>query len=120
MLDDRALTAGLKRTRHRITGQLRKWPVPYAELVSARGADADVGRAPSALEKRQKDFAGVFAANMERAKEALRALEETSRLLDKKSSAVFKKLRFEVYTLEKKAIARLEALRDHAGPKRRA
>ncbi|MGH7198391.1 MAG: hypothetical protein ACREH5_06595 [Candidatus Omnitrophota bacterium] len=43
----------------------------------------------------------------------MRVLEETAKLLDERISARFKKVRFNVYAIEKKALPKLEALRHH-------
>ena len=47
----------------------------------------------------------IFSANIQRAKESLRALEEFFKLIDKKDSAKFTGLRFKVYEIEKKALS---------------
>ena len=112
MADER-LTRELKKMRHAVSDCLKKFPVTLAEIVSARDSRGDIGRKPSRLEKGRKSAKEIFLANMERSKEALRVLEETSKLFDEKISDQLKKIRFRVYSIEKKVIQKLETLRDH-------
>jgi len=118
VIEDKALTARLKKTRHSVSDCLNEFPVPLAKLVVSRDVESDVGKAPSLLERGRKDGFALFAANIERAKEALRVLEESSKLIDGAVSAKFKRLRFKTYAIEKKALPKLETLRHHR-PRRR-
>lgn len=113
VMNDEALTREIKKARHAVTDCLKKFPVSVSTLVAARESKADVGKKPSRLEKGRKNAAGLFLANSERSKEALRALEETSKFLDVKASERFKKIRFRVYSIEKKVLQKLETLRYH-------
>lgn len=110
-LEDKNLTQQLKRARHALRALLEKMPISISDLMAARDSLGDVGKKPSVLEKTRTDVLDVFAANSERAKEALRALEETSKLVDDNLAAKFKKVRFRVYDIEKRALPKLEALR---------
>ena len=112
-LNDRVFQEKFKRARHRITALLKKMPVSRAALLSARDVRADGGRKFSRWEKSRAGLPDVFLANCQRAKESLRALEEFSKLLDAGLAGGFKKLRFEVYAIEKQALPRLEAICDH-------
>ena len=113
VLRDEALTRELKKARHAVSDCLKKLPVPLAELVASRNVRADFGKKSSALESRRKDALALFLANAERAKESLRVLEETSKLIELKISVRLKKERFHVYAIEKKSLPKLEALRHH-------
>lgn len=113
VLDDAVLTKQLKRLRHAVTGCIKKIPVTAAELASARNVRADVGKKPSGLERRRSDATALFLANAERAKESLRVLEEASKLVNRRLPDRFKKIRFSVYAIEKRALPKLEAVRDH-------
>lgn len=112
-LNEPALRRELKKTRHRITAVLKKMPVPRADILAARDVSGDEGKKPSSLESKRRDLLDLFSANMERTKESLRVLEEFTKFLDSGASSDFKKLRFEVYDIEKRALPKLEALRDH-------
>lgn len=113
VMDDKTLTADLKKVRHAITDGFKKLPVSVSELVASRDSQGDVGKDPSRLEKKRKNAESLFLANIERSKEALRVLEETSKLLDAKLPEHFKKIRFRVYSIEKKVFQKLETLRHH-------
>ena len=105
--------AKLKKTRHAVTRALKSLPVPPSEILAARDVRGDEGKKFSSLEKNRESLADLFSANIERVKESLRVLEEFCKLLDARKAAEFKKLRFEVYEIEKKALPRLETLRHH-------
>lgn len=109
-LDKKALASDLKRARHAVTAAYKA--VGPSALVAARDTAADVGKGPSALERPRLDLAELFWANMERAKEALRVLEETSKLAAPRESGAFKRIRFDIYGIEKRAYRAVEALRD--------
>jgi len=113
VLQNKSVTRQIKTARHSITCCIEKMPVPLTELVSARNVRSDVGKESSFLENGKKDARGLFLANAERSKEALRVLEEVSKLVDVKLSARFKRIRFQVYAIEKRTLPRLEALHHH-------
>lgn len=113
VLGDKRLTASLKKARHAVTACLKRMPVTASELVSARDVRGDVGKRSSSLEGGRRGSLELFAANAERVKESLRVLEETSKFIAEDISPRFKKIRFSVYAIEKRALPRLEALRDH-------
>ena len=112
-MDDEELTRDFKKIRHAVSGCLKNFPGSSFELAAARDIRRDVGKKPSRLEKSREDAAGIFLANAERVKESLRVLEETSKLLDKKTSDKLKKIRFRAYAIEKKVLKELAALRHH-------
>lgn len=114
-VDSAPLQKGFKRCRHAVRAALER--IGASALVRERRSGSDVGRGRSGLEKAREDLAGVFAANVQRAKESLRALEEFSKLVDARASDQLKGIRFRVYTLEKRALPKMEALRDHLSRK---
>lgn len=95
-----------KELRHRLTRILLSLPVPYAKIVAARDTAADVGRERSLNDKRKPGAPDIFTANVKRAQEAVRVLEEMARAVFPPKSADFEKLRFSLYDLEKKAVAK--------------
>ena len=111
MLDDRKLTGGLKRIRHRIDSiseGLRKDP----RLISQRDSLRDVGlKVKSQSEFNRRNVADVFCANIQRVKESVRVLEEFSKLNDLKDALRFRKIRYDIYELEKKVALKLPSLR---------
>jgi len=102
------LTKDLKTARHSITDILKKVCASKKILLPARNVRSDVGRKERRKsEMRRLDYSDIFSANIERAKESLRVLEEFFKLVDKNDSAKFTKLRFKVYEIEKKALSHL-------------
>ncbi len=112
VLNEEALTKRLKAARHAVSKALKEFPVPFKELVGARDSRGDVGRGESGLEKKRTGTADLFSANIERVKESLRVLEETVKLIDENFSGRFKRIRFNVYSIEKDVLPALEAVRD--------
>ncbi|HTL71012.1 MAG TPA: thiamine-phosphate pyrophosphorylase [Candidatus Eisenbacteria bacterium] len=110
VLSDEALTRGLKTARHAVSACLAE--LPLAELVAARDTRTDVGKEPSALERPRGGARDLYLANSQRAKESLRVLEETSKLFGGSVPARCKRIRFKIYELEKRALPKLEAVRD--------
>ena len=104
VLDDEELSGELKRMRHDVTRQTRAIGTTSA-LLRARDSESDVGAdEPEATQPDQAQPAQVVLANIKRAEEALRCLEEYSKVLDTRCAESFKKIRFELYTLEKKLL----------------
>jgi thiamine-phosphate pyrophosphorylase len=113
VMEDAALSRELKKARHAVSDILVSLSVSVTEIVEARDVKGDVGKEPSALEYARKTPFELFVANIERVKESLRVLEEVSKFLDETLSAKFKKVRFHVYSIEKKTLRKLEALPRH-------
>ena len=105
ILDDRKLSASFKALRHKLGALAGK-----EFHLRSRNVKKDVGKKTTHTEGKRKDLAGVFRANIQRAKESLRVLEEVSKLSDRKIAESFKKIRFKAYELEKKSRVKLEGL----------
>ncbi len=103
-----SLTKELKSVRHSITNILKNAATASKILFATRDVKSDVGRKERRKsEMRRLDYSDIFSANIERAKESLRVLEEFFKLIDKNDSTKFTKLRFKVYEIEKKALSHL-------------
>jgi thiamine-phosphate pyrophosphorylase len=99
-LDDPHLTRQLKESRHALRKALDG--LPAEALLRSRDTQSDVGTAistPSEIVRRSA--ADVAHAAFKRAQEAVRSLEEFSKLLSPTAAACFERLRYELYTLEK-------------------
>ncbi len=105
-LEDSKLTSEFKTLRHAISRIIKKLPVSQERLLESRDAQTDVGRKIKSLNGR-KNYKDLFAANIQRVKESMRVLEEFSSMFNQSFSNNFAKLRFKVYRLEKKTIAKL-------------
>jgi len=109
VLDEPGLTERLKSVRHFVREATRELGGSVAALTGARDSDADVGKPLSTSDSSdRRDAVGLVSANLKRAEEGLRVLEEMSAILDAELSNGFKLRRFELYTLEKEIVARLE------------
>jgi thiamine-phosphate pyrophosphorylase len=106
VLEDSKLSRGFKDLRHRISRSIKRLPAGQQTLLRSRDSQADVGRNVSSAASR-KNYKDVFSANIQRTKESLRVLEEFSSIVNHPLSKVFARLRFKLYELEKKTIARL-------------
>lgn len=105
---DAKISQKIKHLRHQIVKTALRLPVPLSRIKLSRASDQDVGRASfPAAERTKKNVAQLAMANLGRAEEALRVLEEFSKLVDSKISFQFKKLRFDSYTLETEIVKRL-------------
>jgi len=95
----------LKQIRHRISAILKH--SSFSGLLAARDSGGDVGRGAQALEAKRRDWHDLYAANLQRSKEAVRVLEEVSKLERPAAARSFKKIRFQIYAHEKKFASKL-------------
>ena len=100
ILDDQKLTALFKDLRHKVDIVAKK-VYPVSKLISQRKSDSDVGKLNHCGELDRNNCKDIFFANIQRAKESLRVLEEFSKLVDAKGALGFKQLRYKVYEIEK-------------------
>jgi len=105
ILNSRELTLGLKTVRHKIS-LLAETLVSQDVLLKGRASLKDVGRGIKAGELRREGLRDIFSANIQRAKESVRVLEEFSKLINIKASLGFKAIRYKIYEIEKKALER--------------
>ena len=99
-LDDPALTRRIKEVRHRLGEAIRG--LDLEPLIGARDTRGDVGtHIMTATEQARENPRAVLTANFKRTAEALRSLEEYSKLIDVWLAGRFEVLRYDVYTLEK-------------------
>ena len=107
-LDDASLASQIKNMRHEITSLARQLPLDESELLRARDSEGDVGmNLDNASESLRTDLSQIATANIRRSQEAMRVLEEVSKLYDPNVASQFKKLRFQFYGLEKEIIPNL-------------
>jgi len=101
VLDDSKLLTRLKKLRHEVTSAEKSLFLSHQIRQLARNVEKDLGRGNQ--EKNEKLRATpreLLKANLKRAQEALRSLEEFSKLLKHPASVRFKKLRYECYKIE--------------------
>ncbi|MBU0630815.1 MAG: thiamine phosphate synthase [Candidatus Margulisbacteria bacterium] len=106
ILNDRELTVRVKALRH----LLQKGVKPLGDdFYLYRESAGDVGRSlyPES-EGQRTDLKAVFLANIKRGEEAVRSLEEFSKLIKPAYGRTFKEARFQLYDLEKEIVPKLE------------
>ena len=109
VLDDPMLTRRLKDCRHRL-GEATRTLESDGHLIGARDTRGDVGtHIMTPTESVRENPRAVLTANFKRAAEALRSLEEYTKLLDPWLSGRFEVLRYDSYTLEKLVLTAVSA-----------
>lgn len=109
ILNSRSLTFRFKSIRHRIDGLFKRLPEKTI-LLKERDSLTDVGRNIYINELKRGNFADIFFANIQRIKESVRVLEEFSKLKNIKIAVQFKKIRYELYDIEKKVTRKMSSL----------
>jgi len=109
ILNNRALTLQLKKLRHEIDA-LTRTLVPRSLLLKERSAEKDVGRKLQGNELKRGSLKDVFFANIQRVKESTRVLEEFSKLININSALKFKRIRYKIYEIEKKAAGKISSI----------
>jgi len=116
ILNSHSLTAEFKKLRHRIDYLIRQ-EGSFKNFIKCRDSLNDTGRLIYAQELKRKGCGDIFFANIQRAKESIRVLEEFSKLTHKSTAISFKRIRYAIYELEKKTASRL--LNDATGIRQR-
>lgn len=99
--DDSAQYRRIRSLRHELH---RVTQTSYKGLVASRESVHDVGR--KLHEDSRSNLSAVLSANLRRAQEAVRVLEEYGKVLSPKAAPVFKKIRYQLYQEEKKLLTR--------------
>jgi thiamine-phosphate pyrophosphorylase len=101
-----SLTLSLKKIRHRIdllSGSL----ATKKRLFIGRQVLLDIGKKIYVNELKRGNLQDVFFANIQRVKESIRVLEEFSKLKDRRVAVKFKKIRYNLYELEKRILQKI-------------
>ncbi|MBE0535835.1 MAG: thiamine phosphate synthase [Phycisphaerae bacterium] len=99
-LDSGPLTARAKRLRHQLCGAVAR--LDAGKLMTARDSAGDVGRGMQVGDQMvRRQLGDALIAACKRLTEALRALAETTAIVDAEVAGAFEALRFEAYALEK-------------------
>ena len=101
MWEDKLLFSELRKIRHQLHKITKE---RYSNLISSRDTRADAGR--KMKESPRKDLKDVVVANMKRAQEATRVLEEFSKVFSHSAAHDLKRIRFQLYKNEKKIFKR--------------
>jgi len=101
VLDDPGLSRSIKRIRHEVTAAEKALFRAGLDRFTARDVAGDRGRGtPVEQEKMRRSSQDLLKANLKRAQEGLRSLEEFAKLLGHPAAARFKRLRYRCYRIE--------------------
>lgn len=101
VLNDSPLLNRFKKLRHEVTQAEKSLFRSQNLRAAARNVEKDLGRGNwEKSEKIRSNPRELLKANLKRAQEALRSLEEFSKLLKHPVSVKFKKMRYECYRIE--------------------
>lgn len=103
IFNNAATSKKLKAVRHSLDRISSRY---YPELLSARDSDNDVGR--RSREKKRLDLSSLLVANFRRIQEAMRVLEEFSKLISERAGDDYKKMRYTVYIVEKDMMKKIQ------------
>ncbi len=110
VLEDPALCRRIKEARHRLGAAIRG--LDLEALIGARDTRGDIGtHIMTVTEGSRENPRAVLTANFKRTAEALRTLEEYSKLIDSWLAGRFEVLRYDVYTLEKLTLTAVRSYR---------
>lgn len=103
-LNDSSLSASARSLRHAL-GRAVESMVPRRRLIEGRDARGDVGASRWKGGQTRARLGDLLAANLRRAQESARVLEEFSRLHEKPSATRrLQSIRYSLYTLEAAAL----------------
>jgi thiamine-phosphate pyrophosphorylase len=100
--NDEKLYKRVRSVRHKLHAVTA---LSYKFLVSARESEADAGR--KMKEGTRGSLGAVVGANIRRAEEAVRVLEEYSKVFSRKAAHALKQIRYQIYTLEKEVVRKI-------------
>jgi thiamine-phosphate pyrophosphorylase len=109
ILEDKNVTSRIKTIRHRLhtlSAKLFKTVI----LLESRNSPSDIGRDIYASELERKNISDIFFANIQRVKESIRVLEEFAKIVNRNCTIALKRLRYEIYDIEKKTVKKIAAL----------
>jgi len=73
----------------------------FLEAVSSRNSVYDLGKKTDVLELNRETSRDILYANLQRAKESVRVLEEFFKIISPHRVKLLKKIRYDIYSLEK-------------------
>ena len=108
LFNDCELTIKIKDIRHSLAQIFKEEKSLDRLMLFARGSENDILReGETESEKTRNDIISIVRANASRAQEAVRALEEYIKLSAPNLSEQFKKVRFNLYDIEKALVSRI-------------
>lgn len=106
-LADNDMARSLKVIRHASTkAVLSSNRVSLKRLLRNRDVKRDGLKFADFKKQKGSDIFDIFWSNIERAKESLRVLEECCKIVDENASRKYRKLRFDLYDIEKRSFGK--------------
>ena len=102
LYDDKELSQNIRTLRLNLSKVTQNI---YPRLVKSRDPERDVGS--TIREGKRSSLQEVLFANFRRVEEAIRVLEEFSRLISADAGDKLKKIRFRIYGIEKEIVTRI-------------
>lgn len=110
IIEDSSATLSFKNLRHDIfTSLAGSEKLQNHNLIVSRDAENDIGKESTPRELKRSGPVDILDANMQRAKESVRVLEEFLKTIDPGLAINFKKIRFKIYDLEKRLVEKVQA-----------
>ncbi|OQX80949.1 MAG: hypothetical protein B6D56_03770 [Candidatus Omnitrophica bacterium 4484_70.1] len=109
IVEDEKLRKNVRKVRHNLD-ELVQGEEFWQQLVRSRDSQNDSGKEIDKWEEKRENLFVLLYANLQRAKESIRVLEEFLKIIDSKKVKIVKSLRYELYSLEKEALSRGAAL----------
>ena len=110
IIKQNALRENLRKLRHALDKIAQEKIIKQAIL--SRDSKNDLGKKCDSLEINRKNVNSLIYINLQRVKESLRVLEEFFKLIIPKHVSKIKKIRYEVYELEKEILKKWPPLRN--------
>jgi len=111
VIKDKSIAVSLKSIRHSaLNALISSGKLSLETLLQNRRTDKDKVKFIDFKIKPKSAISDIFMSNIQRTKESLRVLEECSKIIDEKISREYRKLRFNTYDMEKRAIKKIRAL----------
>ncbi len=104
VFDNKIVTGRYKAIRHKLEALFGALPLNKKGVIGSRNILRDVGKESVTLEFKRRDARDIFYSNSQRVKESLRVLEEFLKLIKGSSALEIKKIRYQVYELERKIV----------------
>ncbi len=99
IFEKKELSERLRGLRHEISRIPLLLRVSSVKLLASRQSQTDIGK--SRKEKKRKNLQEIIASNFSRVEESIRVLEEYSKILKSKTTGKIKKIRLDLYNIQK-------------------
>lgn len=103
VIEDDKLRKSARRLRHELESVAKS--KIFKEALLSRDSKSDLGKKTDALELNRKTASDILYANLQRAKESARVLEEFFKIISQPQVKVLKKIRYDIYSLESEFVS---------------